>query len=128
MAFPFENVLVLQLPGIIFCINRFSITKLSPLQNLNLGFFLKLFLRFRKFQPRHSYRKYCYIYKKIECMKIEPHAVSPVQRITERAFRIFSHLDWQMDNGFFKRPIMAGTQILVHRLGPRTRILVLFRR
>ena len=36
--------------------------------------------------------------------------------------------DWKIDNGFFNRSIMARTQILVHRWGPRTRILALFRR
>ena len=40
----------------------------------------------------------------------------------------FFHADWQIDNDFFNRPITAHTQILVHRWGPRTRILVLFRR
>ena len=30
---------------------------------LNLGFILKIFLKFRKFQPRHSYKIY-YFYKK----------------------------------------------------------------
>ena len=40
-------------------------------------------------------------------MKIEPRAVSSVQRITGRAFRISSHLDWQIDNGFFNKPIMT---------------------
>ena len=27
-------------------------------------------------------------------------------------------LRWQIDNGFFNRPIIAGTQILLHRLRP----------
>ena len=40
----------------------------------------------------------------------------------------FFHADWQIDNDFFNRPITAHTQILVHRWGPRTTILVLFRR
>ena len=36
-----------------------------------------------------------------------------------RAFQlIFSHPDWQIDNGFFDRPIMAHTKILVNRWGP----------
>ena len=42
-------------------------------------------------------------------MKIEPRAVSSVQRITGRAFRISSHLDWQIGNGFFKSNL--GTQV-----------------
>ena len=27
--------------------------------------------------------------------------------------------DWQIDNGFFNRPIIGRTQILVHRWGPK---------
>ena len=41
-------------------------TKLYPLQNLSLGFILKIFLKFRKFQPRYSYK--IYSYRKKECM------------------------------------------------------------
>lgn len=97
MAFPFENVLVLQLPGIIFCINRFSITKLSPLQNLNLGFFLKLFLRFRKFQPRHSYKTYSYRKKKSVPSDINVRTINRVKvatnvkQYTETEELILSH-------------------------------------
>ena len=36
------------------------LTKLYPFQNLSLGFILKVFLRFRKFQPRYSYKIYSY--------------------------------------------------------------------
>ena len=39
-------------------------------------------------------------------------------------FRISLYPDWQIDNGFVKRPIMVHTQILVHRWGPRTRTSV----
>ena len=46
---------------------------------------------------------------------------------TRNAFQISFHPDWQIDNGFFNRPTMAHGKILVHRLGPRTRIWVLFR-
>ena len=35
-----------------------------PFQNLSLGFILKIFLKFRKFQPRNSYKIYCYRKKK----------------------------------------------------------------
>ena len=48
------------------------------------------------------------------------------QQITGSVFQIYFHPDWQFDNVFFDRPIMARDQILVHRWGPRTRILVLF--
>ena len=34
-----------------------------PFQNLSLGFILKIFLKFRKFQPRYSYKIYSYIKK-----------------------------------------------------------------
>ena len=37
-------------------------------QNLSLGLILKIFLKFRKFQPRYSYK--IYSYKKKECMSI----------------------------------------------------------
>ena len=33
------------------------------------------------------------------------------------AFRISFHPDWQIDNGFFNRPIMARTQIPIHWCG-----------
>ena len=38
---------------------------LYPFQNLSLGFILKIFLKFRKFQPRYSNKIYSYIKK--EC-------------------------------------------------------------
>ena len=51
------------------------------------------------------------------------------QRITGNAFWNSLHSDWQIDTGYFNMPIiMARTQILVHRWGPRTRTLALFRR
>ena len=34
-----------------------------PFQNLSLGFILKIFLKFRKFQPRYYYKIYFYIKK-----------------------------------------------------------------
>ena len=39
-------------------------------------------------------------------------------------FRISLYPEWQIDNGFFKGPIIVHTQILVHRWGPTTRISV----
>ena len=39
------------------------------------------------------------------------------QRVTGSAFRISFQPDWQIDNGFFKWPIMARSQILVYRRG-----------
>ena len=40
-------------------------TKLYPFQNLSLGFILKLFLKFRKFQPGYSYKTYSYKKKSV---------------------------------------------------------------
>ena len=37
-----------------------------PFQNLSLDFILKIFLKFRKFQPQYSYK--IYSYKKKECI------------------------------------------------------------
>ena len=50
-----------------------------------------------------------------------------IQRITGSVFRISFHPDWQIDNGIFNRPIMACSQIRVHRQGPKTRISALHR-
>ena len=43
----------------------FHHTKLYPFQNLSLEFILKVFLRFRKFQPRYSYKIYSYRKKRV---------------------------------------------------------------
>ena len=40
------------------------------------------------------------------------------QEITGNAFRISLQPDWEIDNGFFHRLIMACSQILVHVWGP----------
>ena len=59
-----------------YCIYRCFNTQnyIYPFQNLSLGFILKIFLKFRKFQPRYSYK--IYSYKKKECsqsdMKLPP--------------------------------------------------------
>ena len=50
------------------------------------------------------------------------------QQITERAFRISFHLDQQIDDGIYNRPIIARTRILVQRWKPTMRISALFRR
>ena len=42
--------------------------------------------------------------------------------------KICLHPDRQINKRFFNRPIIVCTQILVHRRGPGTRILTLFRR
>ena len=43
------------------------------------------------------------------------------QQITGSVFQISLQHDWQICYTFFNGPIMARTQILVHRWGPRTR-------
>ena len=43
----------------------FQHTKLYPFQNLSLRFILKIFLKFRKFQPRYSYKIYSYKKKSV---------------------------------------------------------------
>ena len=52
----------------------FQHTKLNPFQNLSLWFILKIFLKFRKFQPRYSYKIYShkkeYITKHISQLEI----------------------------------------------------------
>ena len=52
-----------------YCIYRFSG------QNLTLGFILKIFLKFRKFQPRYSYKIYSY---KKECSVIKQNVSGPI--------------------------------------------------
>ena len=54
-------------------------TKLYPLQNLSLGFILKIFLTFRKFQPRYPYKIYILVKEK-----------SVIARFVDRN-RLFSH-------------------------------------
>ena len=44
-------------------------TRNYPFQNLSLEFILKVFLRFRKFQPRYSYK--IYSYRKKECKGLD---------------------------------------------------------
>ena len=43
----------------ILCLQIFN-TKLYPIQNLNLRFILSIFVKFPKFHPRYSYKKYSY--------------------------------------------------------------------
>ena len=38
----------------------FQHTKLSPFQTLSLGFILKIFLKFHKFQPQYLYKIYSF--------------------------------------------------------------------
>ena len=52
----------------------------------------------------------------------------PVVKWRSRSVAKSAYSDWQIDNGFVNRPIMARTQILVHRWGPRTKTSALFRR
>ena len=43
----------------------FEHAELYPFQNLSVGFILKIFLKFRKFQPRYSYKIYSYRKKRV---------------------------------------------------------------
>ena len=49
----------------LYCIYRCFNTQnyIYPFQNLSLGVILKIFLKFREFQPRYSYKKRVYMYK-----------------------------------------------------------------
>ena len=51
-----------SIPKRVYCIafTVFERTKLYPFQNLSLGFILKIFLKFRTFQPRYSSKIYSY--------------------------------------------------------------------
>ena len=52
----------------LYCIYRCFNTQnyIYPFQNLSLGFILKIFLKFRKFQPRYSYKIYSYRKKRVQ--------------------------------------------------------------
>ena len=51
----------------LYCIYRCFNTQnyIYPFQNLSLGFILEIFLKFRKFQPRYSYKIYSYKKKSV---------------------------------------------------------------
>ena len=51
----------------LYCIYRCFNTQnyIYPFQNLSLGFILKIFLKFREFQPRYSYKIYSYKKKRV---------------------------------------------------------------
>ena len=64
-----NTLLKMKLPDFVklkryIVLTDFQHTKLYPFQNLSLGFILKIFLKFPKFQPRYSYKIYSY---KKEC-------------------------------------------------------------
>ena len=50
---------------VLLAIFAISTRKLYPFQTLSLGCILKIFLKFRKFRPRYSYK--IYSYKEKEC-------------------------------------------------------------
>ena len=54
---------------IVLYLQIFQNTELYSLQNLSLRLIIKIFLKFRKFQPRYSYKTYSYKLKKNECMQ-----------------------------------------------------------
>ena len=95
----------------------------------------RLSLRQRKFTFKWRLRSYCRRRCVNSLVTFSTHRPYPcsgsstgTQRITGNAFWISFQPDWQIHSGIFNRPIMACTQILVHRWGPTTRISVLFRR
>ena len=59
-----------------------------------------------------------------DILVLGPNRPTNYRKCVLRSFRP----DWKIKHDFFNRPIMALTQILVHRWGPRLRILALFRR
>ena len=59
-------------------------------KNLSLGFILKIFLKFRKFQPRYSYK----IYYKKECMcQVAHQASTDKNNLTKKKFTVFTMSD-----------------------------------
>ena len=56
----------------------FHHTKLYPFQNLSLEFILKVFLRFRKFQPQYSYKIYSYRKKRVYPLILRGFIVSKI--------------------------------------------------
>ena len=75
----------------------FQHTKLYiyPFQNLSLGFILKIFLKFRKFQPRYSYKVYSY--------KKKIYSVGPYYRKSQ-----YIHVTYLMKNNQNVRFIKAA--------------------
>ena len=93
----------------------------------------RLSLRQRKFTFKWRLRSYCRRRCVNSLVTFSTHRPYPcsgsstgTQRITGNAFWISYQPDWQIHSGIFNWPIMACTQILVHRWGPTTRISVLF--
>ena len=59
----------------------------------------------------------------------DPCSLPPTDSTNYRKCVSSFHSSWgQIDNGFFNRPTMVPTQILVHRWGPKAKISALFRR
>ena len=50
----------------LYCI--YTDVSTNEIQNLSLGFILKIFLKFRKFQPPYSYK--IYSYRKKGCIEV----------------------------------------------------------
>ena len=90
-----------------YCIYRCFNTQnyIYPFQNLSLGFILKIFLKFRKFQPRYSYK--IYSYKKKECITLRtyvPRSRFPVSVIIDDlSFRISWCVSASLKAGQFGR-------------------------
>ena len=54
--------------------------------------------------------------------------LGPIIAHSGNASQIFLQLGFLINNGIFNKPIITHTQILVHRWGPRIRVLALFHR
>ena len=66
--------------------------------------------------PPYNLRHRCNLTSVSKVCKAGPQRT---QRITGSACQISFHPDWQIDNGFFRKPIMTHTQILVHKWRPK---------
>ena len=56
-----------------------------PFQTLSLGFILKIFLKFRKFQPRYSYKIYSYRKKRVYANFVKIQPIVPDKRVRPKA-------------------------------------------
>ena len=80
-------------------------------------------LRQTKLTPESHHRIACVTVRSEKQRRYPCSGPQPTQSITGSAFQISFYPDWQIDRGFFKRPIMACRQILaplVHNWKPRT--------
>ena len=80
-------------------------------------------LRQTKLTPESHHRIACVTVRSEKQRRYPCSGPQPTQWITGSAFQISFYPDWQIDRGFFQKPIMACRQILaplVHNWRPRT--------